>query len=153
MMLNLIIKILYQVFRLILQLFSPMTHGVRALLVRDGQVLLVRHIYEDQWYLPGGLVERGETLEGAVRREVREEVGAELQELALFGVFSNFEQRWQDYITVFVSQDFQLNGESDHEIERMSFFPLDSLPEKVNLGSRNRVDEYRCGETMRFGAW
>lgn len=152
-MLNLIIKIFYQVFRLILQLFRPMTHGVRALLVRDGQVLLVRHIYEDQWYLPGGLVERGETLEGAVRREVREEVGAELQELALFGVYSNFEQRWQDYITVFVSQDFQLNGESDHEIERMSFFPLDSLPEKVNLGSRNRVEEYRCGETMRFGAW
>ena len=58
-MLNLFIKVFYQVFRLILQLFNPMTHGVRALMVRDDQVLLVRHIYEDKWYLPGGLVERG----------------------------------------------------------------------------------------------
>ncbi len=85
---NLILKFFYQVFRLILQLLKPLTHGVRALLIREGQVLLVQHVYEDEWYLPGGLVERGETLEEAIRREALEEVGAEIYDLQLFGVYT-----------------------------------------------------------------
>jgi 8-oxo-dGTP pyrophosphatase MutT (NUDIX family) len=152
-LLNLIIKILYQVFRLILQLFKPMTHGVRALMVRDGQVLLVRHVYEDKWFLPGGLVERGETLEEAIRREATEEAGAEIQNLHLFGVYTNFKNGWYDHITVFLCQEFQLTGQSDHEIERMCFFPLDDLPERISQGSRNRIQDFHSGETKRYGAW
>ena len=59
----------------------PITVGVRVFLVRDGMLLLVRHTYQDAWYLPGGGVEGGETLEEAIRREAAEEVGAELGEL------------------------------------------------------------------------
>ena len=47
-----------------------MTLGVRALLVADGGVVLVRHTYTPGWYLPGGGVERGESVAEAVRREV-----------------------------------------------------------------------------------
>ena len=150
---KLILKFLYQVFRLILQLLKPMTHGVRVLLVKNGKVLLVQHIYEDEWYLPGGLVERGETLEEAVRREAKEEVGAVIADLRLFGVYTNFTQGWYDYISVFISEDFLLEGDSDHEIEHLSFFDLDNLPEYTSLGSKNRVRDYLTGEQKRFGNW
>ena len=44
-----------------------------AMVVRDGLVLLVRHVGESLWCLPGGHIEPGEgALEAAVR-EVREE--------------------------------------------------------------------------------
>ena len=55
---------------------------VSALCIRDGEVLLIEHksfaphdpqLPESYWILPGGAVERGETLDEAVKREMMEE--------------------------------------------------------------------------------
>jgi mutator protein MutT len=55
--------------------------GVGAVVVRDGKVLLIRRGHEPrkgEWSLPGGIVELGESLVDALRREVREETGLEI---------------------------------------------------------------------------
>jgi mutator protein MutT len=55
--------------------------GVGAVIVREGNVLLVKRKYEPlagQWSLPGGAVEIGETLEACLVREMREETGLEV---------------------------------------------------------------------------
>ena len=52
--------------------------GVGGIVVDGGRVLLVKRGHEplkNEWSLPGGAVELGETLETAIAREVQEETG------------------------------------------------------------------------------
>lgn len=64
--------------------------GVGALVFQDGKVLLIERGQEPLkgwWTLPGGLVETGERLECAVRREVQEETGLEIRPFAVAAIF------------------------------------------------------------------
>lgn len=54
-------------------------HGLRCPMVSSGRVLLVDPIYKPDWDLPGGMAEANEPPADAVRRELREELGLDLQ--------------------------------------------------------------------------
>ena len=58
---------------------------------RDGKVLLVRRAGQPEyglWSVPGGYVDRGEVVEAAAVREVREETGLEVEIDRLVGLYS-----------------------------------------------------------------
>ncbi len=133
----------------------PVVVGVRVMLIRDGEVLLVRHTYVPGWYMPGGGLNRGETLDEGARREAREEVGATLNNISLVGAYSNFTEWRSDHNILFLSTDFSLSGERDrHEIAEVRFFPLDALPEGLWPGHRLRLEEYRAHKVFpQFGKW
>ncbi len=61
--------------------FNPVTPQLRvaAIIVREGQLLLVEHRKRGQryWVLPGGRLEGRETLDAALRRELEEELRLE----------------------------------------------------------------------------
>lgn len=57
--------------------------------VGDQIVLVRRRNPPEGWAIPGGFVEHGETVERAVRREIREETGLELDDLTQWRVFSD----------------------------------------------------------------
>jgi len=64
--------------------------GIGALIFQRGRILMAQRGKEplkDWWSLPGGAVETGETLDQAVRREVREETGLEVQPVRMFEIF------------------------------------------------------------------
>jgi 8-oxo-dGTP pyrophosphatase MutT (NUDIX family) len=64
-------------FRALLNSFLPRKRAISQLLVRDGdgRVLMCRLTYKQDWDLPGGVVEVGESPQDAVSREVEEELG------------------------------------------------------------------------------
>jgi 8-oxo-dGTP pyrophosphatase MutT (NUDIX family) len=140
--------------RLKLRILKPVTIGVRVLMEQDGRVVLVWHSYEELWYLPGGGVDRDETLEAALRREAREELGAELGQLRLLGAYSNFAEYKSDHTLIFVCHDFALAGAKGREIDRFGFFDLEDLPEDISPATRRRIEEYRTGNVVPYvGMW
>lgn len=66
----------------------------RAVVVRDGALLLVQERAAGYWFFPGGHLEPGETPEDAVVRELREEldVGA-----TITGRWGEVENRWDGH--------------------------------------------------------
>ena len=151
---TLVLRILYWLRKTYQFIVRPINLGVRIMLIRDEKVLLVRHVYQDGWFMPGGGMKRRETLEQAARRECYEEVGVEMHQMSLFGIFSSFIGWKSDHIALFLSEDFTLTDKKDSEIAEKRFSPLNDLPESLSDGHRRRLKEYQAGiRETRYGEW
>ncbi|MEY8350391.1 NUDIX hydrolase [Bacillus cereus] len=54
------------------------------------QILMVHNLEQDAWSLPGGAVEKGETLEATVVREVKEETGLTVEIQGIVAINEKF---------------------------------------------------------------
>jgi ADP-ribose pyrophosphatase YjhB (NUDIX family) len=66
--------------------------GVGAVILRDGEVLIVRRAnppLQGEWSIPGGALELGEKLRDGVAREVREETGLNVEVGPVLDVFDS----------------------------------------------------------------
>ena len=123
-----------------------MTLGVRAVVHdRNGhKVFLIRHTYVPGWHLPGGGVEKNETVVQALTRELSEEGNFQLLAPPLLrSLHFNRHASPRDHVAVFLVEDFRqhLAKAPDREIADSGFFALDELPEMTTPGTRRRIAE------------
>lgn len=126
------------------------TLGVRALVVGDRGLFLVRHTYLPGWFLPGGAVDRGESVEGAIVRELREEGGIVCrQRPQLHGVYRSAAAGGRDHVACFVVTRFDIEETStDWEIAERGFFEIGDLPPDTSRATHSRVAEVFHGQSV-----
>ena len=94
-----------------------------------GRVLLLKHRFRPGtgWGMPGGFLAEGEQPDEALRRELREEVGLEVEKLELL-ITRAFKVPRQIEI-IFTARALSDTNELNFEIQRAAWFFLNELPE------------------------
>lgn len=117
----------------------------------------MRHSYIAGWYLPGGGVDRGETLSEAACRELREETGIVAEAPpALLGVYLNPRGGGRDHVGLFHLSAWREGPDylaPNREIAEAAFFSADALPEEVSAATARRLAAFRAGGIDAAGHW
>ena len=97
----------------------------------QGRVLLLKHRFRpgSGWGMPGGFMQEGEQPEEALRRELREEVGLEVENLELL-ITRAFKIPRQVEI-VFTARAIGDTNELNFEIQKAAWFSLNELPREL----------------------
>ncbi|MEM7300800.1 MAG: NUDIX domain-containing protein [Pseudomonadota bacterium] len=138
-------RILNRLFHLRWLITRPMTLGARAAAFDEaGRVFLVRHTYVPGWHLPGGGVERGETVWQAMEKELSEEGNIRLSGPArFFGMYKNLHASKRDHVALFVCRSIEQTApmQPNFEIAETGFFAVDTLPQETTPATRRRLAE------------
>jgi ADP-ribose pyrophosphatase YjhB (NUDIX family) len=125
--------------------------GVRGLVLDErGRVLLIEHTYIKGWHMPGGGVERGETAQQALTREMLEEAGVEITgRPTLLSIHDNRRHFPGDHVLVYRIEAWRQGKATQRgEIAQMGFFALDALPEEITPATRQRIAEALQGAAV-----
>ena len=108
---------------------APFLVRVTGILEEDGELLIIQQKMSDgrKWYLPGGQLEAGETIEQGIVREMREETGLHVECKELLAISdTNFSDPCALHILLRVKR---LTGaiHDTVEITYVQFVPFDML--------------------------
>ena len=117
------------------------TVSVAAIIFNNkGELLLLNHILRPKfnWGIPGGFINHGEQPEAALRRELREETGIELENVEMLRVRT---------INRHIEILFRANGKGkaevkSHEISDVGWFSADNLPERLSEAQKMIIREF-----------
>jgi len=107
---------------------------------QNGEVLLLKHRFRpgSGWGLPGGFIEKAEQPIDALRRELREEIGLEVEDVELFAVRS-FAKPQQVEVLFRCRSNGALKPRTI-EVERADWFLIENLPDGLPRDQRLFVE-------------
>lgn len=116
-----------------------------------GRVLLLQHRFRagSGWGIPGGFLQPSEQPEEALRRELREEIGLEINNLRVSFVRSL--QSYNQIEIIFCCQAKNQPQPQNHEIIQAVWFAPDAFPPELSDDQRNLIQRALEGKLGRSG--
>lgn len=104
-----------------------------------GRILLLEHVFrpDSGWGIPGGFLSPREQPEDGLRRELREEVGLELDGLEF--LFARTLRRPRQVEIYFRAKPIGVPRPCSFEIKRAEWFALDALPGELSKDQRRLI--------------
>ncbi|WP_286922968.1 MULTISPECIES: NUDIX domain-containing protein [Lysinibacillus] len=115
--------------------------GVGAVILdENNQILLVlrkRSPEAGHWSLPGGKVDYMETIENAVIREIKEELGVDIKIERLLCVTNHIVQSEDIHYVAptFIAHIMKgkVQNKEPHALEKVQWFPINGVPENITI--------------------
>ncbi|KAM3091720.1 NUDIX hydrolase [Phormidesmis sp. 146-35] len=130
----------------------PITGTSIIPLLPDGRIVLIRRRDNGLWGLPGGMVDWGEDIPTAIRRELSEETGLEVDKIRrLVGVYSSPDRDPRIH-SICVVVEVEVRGEigikDTIEVLDVQAFDANSLPEgRLSHDHHQQLQDYFKGLT------
>ncbi|KQL37895.1 NUDIX hydrolase [Bacillus sp. FJAT-25509] len=127
------------------------TVGCGIIIEDNEQILLQHRTDEDNWCIPGGIMEIGETFEEAAKRESLEETGLTVTSLELFGIYSGekcfvqYPNGDKAFSVQIIFRSKQYTGElkqKDIESREHRFFSKTDLPANLNPRQKPFINDW-----------
>lgn len=119
--------------------------NVRAagVIIHNGKILTHRNVNSDHYALIGGRVEIGESSANTIRREIKEELGKDIEITGYISTIENFfEMKGSKYHEIMFVHKIEFTNEEDKKIE----YVMKNIEGKDYLQYEwielNRIDEY-----------
>jgi ADP-ribose pyrophosphatase YjhB (NUDIX family) len=116
-----------------------------AIIVKAGKVLLEKRgsfkgkklLESGKWALIGGFLDLNETIVQGIKREIKEEIGIEVDSLELFRIVNHPDRPNEDrqnVTFVFVTEDIKGDPKADgEEVSELKWFELENLPDPKDM--------------------
>jgi len=120
---------------------SRFTATAGAMIFDDqSRILLLEHVFrpDSGWGIPGGFLTKDEQPEEALRRELREEIGIEVEDVEMFFV-RNLRGPRQIEI-YFRAKAIGSPRPCSFEIKKAEWFPTDNLPRELSKDQRRLIE-------------
>ncbi len=125
--------------------------GVGAFIKKNDSVLLLKREHEPgkgKWSLPGGIVNLGEKIRDAIKREVEEEVGLKVDIVNIVDIFDSIEYddkgraRFHYVIIGFIMKPVGGEVRGSEEASQVKWFKADELKDlEITITTRKLLKE------------
>ena len=133
--------------------FTKTRAGSRAVVVRDGMILLSHETVSGWWLVPGGGLEEGETPETCCIREVEEETGFIVKPLRQFLTLNEYYEEYR-YVSYYFICEVTGTGEMRlTDAEKRRGLEPQWIPLEEAVGIFSRHQEYADTSEEKRGSY